>query len=529
MQIRFLKATLCLLLSLLLLAGCAADGQQGISDDSLEGSFPDGLSAEDVVNADVTYDYLLGVKSVTKTEGTYTAAGADIECESDALKTRAGKLFSAGGKKISLVIDEGFAPDGAPAAVLDQAYKIEVGDSVKVYARSEIGLYYGAQTVSQYLKLQGGMFCGTYVDWPDVAERTLHLDIARKYFTKDWIIDLIEDISTFKMNAIELHFSENEGFRIQCDTDPAIVSDEYLTKDEVREILAAAMELYVEVIPSFDSPGHVKQILSVHPDYMLMDEDGYLSEKTLDITNPEAVSYMKSLLDEYAELFKDCKKFNIGGDECFGWSNVKRMQFSAWKILEKYAKATYGSDANAHDAFIGYINDIAAHMRAKGFEVRAWNDGLIRNYDQAEVNSADKDIGICYWTNNGTLAATVVTDFLEGGYDVYNVNEPFMYYVLKDGFEQPNAKEIYNRWHAGYFSNGDDKSSPNRFETPYEVGEQLKGAYFCIWCDHSNAQNQDQVKNGSRSALRAMAVKSWNYSPEVDYNTFLAQAKKTAR
>ena len=528
MQNKFIIAILCLLLAASQLVGCTATDTHSDGSSEEVSSYDEMLSSEEPSPADVVYDYLLGIKSVTKTEGTYTAAGADIECESDTLKTRAERLFDKGGKVISLTVDKSFTPEGAPEAVLDQAYKIEVGDSVKVTARSELGLYYGAQTVSQYLKTQGGMFCGTYIDWPDVAERTLHLDIARKYFTKDWIIDLIEDISKFKMNAIELHFSENEGFRIQCDTDPDIVSDKYLTKDEVREILAAAKELYVEVIPSFDSPGHVKQILTAHPEYRLVDVDGYVSEKTLDITNPDAVAYMKSLLDEYAELFKDCKSFNIGGDESFGWSDVRRMQFSAWQILEDYAKATYGDNANAHDAFIGYINDIAAHMTAKGFKVRAWNDGLIRNYDQAEVNSASKDIGICYWTNNGTLAATVVTDFIEGGYDVYNVNEPFMYYVLKSGFKQPNARDIYNQWHAGYFSNG-DKGTANRYDTPYEVGEQLKGAYFCIWCDHPDTQTQDQVRNGSRTALRAMAVKAWNYAPEVDYTTFLTQTKKATK
>jgi len=520
---------LCTLLSLVLLLACLAACAGGAGENSAD-STEDSVFSEESFYAEVTEEYLLGMKSFTKTEGEYTAAGFTVECDNAALKARADKLAEKGGKELTLSIDKDFGPEGAPEAVLDQAYKIEVSDTVKVTARTEIGLYYGAQTVSQYLRLQGGMFCGTYVDWPDVADRTLHLDIARMYLTKNWFLNLIKDMLDFKMNALELHFSENEGFRIQCDTDPAIMSDKYLTKDEVREIIAYAKELYVEIIPSFDSPGHVKQILSAHPEYMLMDVDGYLSEKTLDITNPEAVAYIKSLLDEYAELFKDCKSFNIGGDESFGWSNVSRMQFSAWQILEDYAKATYGENANAHDAFVGYVNDIAAYMTAKGFKVRAWNDGLIRNIDQAEVNKPSTDIGVCYWTNNGTLSATVVTPYINGGYDIYNVNEPFMYYVLKAGFKQPNAKDIYNKWHSGYFSGGSDKgTNANRFETPYEVGEQLKGAYFCIWCDHPDAQTQDQVRNGSKSAMRAMAVKAWNYSPQADYNTFLSQAKKVAK
>lgn len=33
------------------------------------------------------------------------------------------------------------------------------------------------------------------------------------------------------------------GFRIECETDPSIVSDQYLTKTEVREILAEAKNM----------------------------------------------------------------------------------------------------------------------------------------------------------------------------------------------------------------------------------------------------------------------------------------------
>ena len=47
-----------------------------------------------------------------------------------------------------------------------------------------------------------------------------------------------------KMNALQIHFSENMGFRIECETDPSIVSDQYLTKTEVREILAEAKKIW---------------------------------------------------------------------------------------------------------------------------------------------------------------------------------------------------------------------------------------------------------------------------------------------
>ncbi len=505
-------ALLCLLLCIACLAGCATNGTDDPSYESLDPAI-------------IEHNYVLGLKSYVAAEGVYTANGAEIECEDETLKARTKALFEKSGKPVKLIVDKEFAPEGASAAVLDQAYKIEVDDSISVTARSEVGLYYGAMTISRYFKLQNGMAYGTYTDWPDVAERALHLDIARKYFEKDWIIEMIRSAAAFNINAVELHFSENEGFRIQCDTDPAIVSDEYLTKDEVREIIAAAKELYVEIIPAFDSPGHLKKILDVHPEYSLTDVDGYNSPKTLDITNPEAVAYIKTLLDEYAELFGDCEKFSIGGDESFGWADVSRMQFSAWQVLEDYAKATYGNNANAHDAFVGYVNDIAAYMGAKGFKVRAWNDGLIRTQGQAKVNTPSKDTDVLYWTNNSTLRATYAGEFIDAGYDIINVNEQFMYYVLKEDYPQPVAKEIYEKWHSAVFVGSNSKSGIDYYQSPAELGDQLKGAYFCIWCDKPDVKTADRVMEETRLSLRAMAVKSWNYAPQVDYYTFIDQQK----
>ncbi|MDO4595345.1 MAG: family 20 glycosylhydrolase [Tissierellia bacterium] len=48
--------------------------------------------------------------------------------------------------------------------------------------------------------------------------------MGRKYFAKEWIIQLIREMSYMKLNALQLHFSENKGFRIESEVDPDIVS-----------------------------------------------------------------------------------------------------------------------------------------------------------------------------------------------------------------------------------------------------------------------------------------------------------------
>ena len=96
----------------------------------------------------------------------------------------------------------------------DEAYKIEINESgVKIVAASENSAMYALRTI-QHLMITNNnkLVYGTIVDYPNVAERRVHVDMARKYISKDWIIQHIRQLSYFKMNTIQLHFSENLGF-----------------------------------------------------------------------------------------------------------------------------------------------------------------------------------------------------------------------------------------------------------------------------------------------------------------------------
>ena len=165
-------------------------------------------------------------------------------------------------------------------------------------------------------------------------------------------------MSYLKMNAIQMHFSENLGFRIECETDPSIVSDQYLTKDEVREILQEAKKYGVKVIPSFDSPGHVDQILRAHPEYGQVNSSGEHFASGLDVTNPEAIAYIRSLYSEYMDLFEGCTDFHIGGDE---YMEFDRAPFTTQykSVLDNYAKANIDPNATWKDVLANYINELA--------------------------------------------------------------------------------------------------------------------------------------------------------------------------
>ena len=419
----------------------------------------------------------------------------------------------------------------------DEAYKIEINESgVKIVAASENSAMYALRTI-QHLMITNNnkLVYGTIVDYPNVAERRVHVDMARKYISKDWIIQHIRQLSYFKMNTIQLHFSENLGFRIESDFDPAIVSqDGYLTKEEVREILAEAKKYGIKVIPSLDTPGHVEHILKVHPEFGQVDKNGNKSKVALDVTNPDAITYIKGLYKEYMDLFEGCTDFHIGGDE---YMEFDRPPFTTEykEVLDNYAKEKLGAEYTWKDTMANYINDIAAFVHEGGFKPRIWNDGIYYGENDNRENKQQVKmhdyIGIDFWSQMGwNPSIAKLNTFIEKGHkDIYNVNASYFYYVLRpskpdDGREQHSFDyldqdvRIYNDWTPGQFqSNTIDDNS-----------EVIKGTSLAIWCDKPDLVTEDVITEDISKELRSLASKAWNTSSNkiVDINEFRENYKK---
>ena len=63
-----------------------------------------------------------------------------------------------------------------------------------------------------------------------LKERCLMIDIGRKFYSLADLKAIIRSMACFQFTHLQLHFSENEGFRIESQQFPEIVSEEYLTK-----------------------------------------------------------------------------------------------------------------------------------------------------------------------------------------------------------------------------------------------------------------------------------------------------------
>ena len=385
----------------------------------------------------------------------------------------------------------------------NDAYAVDIKNNITISAEDETGIYYGLTSVIQML-IEGDnvLTKGNIIDYSDVEDRSFHLDCARKFFTKDWIISLIKDLSWQKYNSIQLHFSENEGFRLQSDTLEAIdgfqyVNNQYLTKQDMLEIIRVANEYHIEVIPSLDSPGHLGAVLRYLPsDYScasLFPSDGRRAQCFNIFTNDEARGFLIDLMTEFIDFFSEagCKRFNIGGDEFLEkFSNFSNEQYV--QIME-------------------YFNEVSAIAKSKGMTPRTWNDGVM--YGNYTGYKLDPDIEICYWAAPQNCAS--IEKFVQNGNKVINFSDVYMYYVLSSWWLQnacPEGDRIYREWNPGKFSTLQG-GIPQTYNKPY--ANFIKGGSYAVWCDVPGYMTQDSVANNIFYRTRATAYKMWNTSDSM--------------
>ncbi|CAM5590580.1 hypothetical protein SVIOM74S_00248 [Streptomyces violarus] len=149
-------------------------------------------------------------------EGRLIAGELGMTYEGEKDDRRAGDL------RLALNEDKGANPESYVMTVR--------GGRVEISGPADAGVFYGTRTLKQEVHDGGTAPEGVVRDEPAKAQRGFMLDIARKNFTADWIEDRVRELGDLKFNQLGLHFSDDQGFRIESDSHPGIVSQPHLTK-----------------------------------------------------------------------------------------------------------------------------------------------------------------------------------------------------------------------------------------------------------------------------------------------------------
>ena len=356
--------------------------------------------------------------------------------------------------------------------------------------------------------------------------KIFHLDCGRKYFTKDWILALINEISAAGYTHLQLALG-NDGMRFLLDDMSLTVGDktyssedvaaaihagnvaydnrqsytpekDELTESEMNAIISYAASKGITVIPLINNPGHMDAILSAATSLTgtTCSYDG--SVTTINLENEDAVAFTKAFLTKYVEYFaaKGCTHFGIGADE---YAN------------DVYSTGSMGfgqlvKDGN-YDKFISYVNSVAALVKAAKMKPVAFNDGFYFN-NNTYSGPFDTDIVISFWTSGwGGYQSETASWLAARGHQMINTNGDF-YYVLGKSDKFDSGYD-----YASNFSNtafmGSTVSNP-------------AGATFCVWCDYPGAETEQEIAKNVRLVLRAMAQRMNDQEVSVDENALVS-------
>lgn len=309
-----------------------------------------------------------------------------------------------------------------------------------------------------------------------MMERGVVLDCARKVYSSDFIFRLLDVMALTHFTHLQLHFSDNEGYRIESDVCPELVSTDHFTKAEILEFQRYAKQKQITIIPELDSPGHLQHFLRVYPQFRL-DES---IKCAADITDPRFVAHIKSLITEVLTLFSDSPVFHLGCDEVIDWDRVAYLPSRVQTCL---------SATNQVD----YINDLAEFVEQKGKRARIWNDGCYRKKTENRLKSS---IEIAYWTRWHKEMAPVDT-FLEHHHPLFNYNDNDLYFVLGEaaGYTYPSVEKLREFTLAKFA------------QQQWDMTHRSKGFYFSIWGDHPEALDEDMILTKITPLLTELATK----------------------
>lgn len=392
---------------------------------------------------------------------------------------------------------------GAASPLIGQeGYTLDIDAHVTLCANTEAGLFYAGRTLLQMLALDGRpdekrrtLPRGHAVDFPRYRERSLMLDVGRKFAGVDFLKNYIRFMGWYKLNTLHLHLNDqvlsddkrswsDRAFRLKSDN-PAFAGlvpadGHYYTRKDWDMLERTAAANAVTIVPEIDTPGHAGAFVLARPE--LAYAGGSPAGGTLDPGNPRTLAYVESVFTEFLPWFRS-GVIHIGGDEV----NVDGGTVSV-------------------DTQVDYLNKLGRFLQQHGKQVEIWGSA-----DMAK--GLDKSFVIQRWINWGDEAKI---DWSDRGFTwVESFGD---WYIVPFGPSYDNPKGL--RGDALY--DGWDKRLPaNAHASNGPVGGQIavwndKGALDYNYATTVNGLLKDAIPAAGQVFWRGQARDAAGH--HLDYN-----------
>ena len=301
--------------------------------------------------------------------GGFSFAGAPLaDASIEALTARQATFMATdAAAPLAISIDPSLGAEAYTLAVTPAGIEIAGGD--------EAGLFHGAQSLLGLVQPDVGTIPAVTVsDAPRFGYRGMHVDVARNFHGPETLERVIDQMAAYKLNALHLHLSDDEGWRLEIPGLPELAGvggrrafetdaegrvfegnglmpqlgsgpgDDtsgtgFLSREEFVALLRYADARHVKVVPAFDMPGHARAaVVAMRAraanlgtpeslDVRIDDPDDgsrYLTIQHYDdgILNPcvpGTYAFVDAVVNEVAGMYADAglalDTFHMGGDE----------------------------------------------------------------------------------------------------------------------------------------------------------------------------------------------------------------------
>ena len=286
----------------------------------------------------------------------------------------------------------------------------------------------------------------------DHEHRGFMLDVCRHFMPPDEIKKLLQAAAVLKLNRMHWHLTDDQGWRIEIGKYPLLTekgamrgssffggtpeterNSGFYTREEIREIVAYARDLGIEIIPEIEIPGHAAAMLAAYPHLgCRRGETGHWEEK-VEISGgifpalvcagkEETLDFLKDVLDEVTELFP-FPSVHIGGDEAlkFRWRRCPDCQR---RIRETGLQSE-------DDLQRRLLMQIGEYLAGKGRKTIVWNDvlagGPLPAHFIVQQWMGGREETLAFMKNGGTVirsdTGSFYLDYCYGRIDVKRIYE----------------------------------------------------------------------------------------------------------
>ncbi len=365
-------------------------------------------------------------KSITQTEGVFDLKQAQGVTLSGLDEAMAGEVAAAletinAATGLTLATTDAAVQTNfnvsKDASLAREGYTLEVtADGVKITAATPAGIFYAFQTVKKLLPPnvmaeipKSGDYALPFVkinDEPRLEYRGFMLDVCRHFFTVDEVKRILDVMAYYKMNKFHWHLTEDQGWRIEMPKWPRLTTvgatapnctftdykakSEYwinrsygpyfYTIEELKDVVAYAAKLHIDVIPEVEMPGHFSAVNTAYPELSCSPDGAHSVARTggvysdvLNVASPLAEQFYKDVIDQLVEIFP-YELIHIGGDECptSAWQSNEECKA---KVKELGLKGN-NDDQKFRKLQSWFTKNVADYAATKGRKIACWNETI---------------------------------------------------------------------------------------------------------------------------------------------------------